>query len=373
MPEGVLQFTPGCGSGCGESCPIITMDPIPTDDDFTVVAGTWDLSAGNIDGVFSTNSSNARLIHDAVVPSGTTKMYVQGAGSGNINDQIILIFAWTDTSNFWYAQGVRGATDGEIKLFEVSGGVHTQRGSTGTLVGFDGSAGLLALQVCIYPAGIEVRAYDLNDPPTEGACGGLDYTGTPPTLDGTKLGLGTRTLVDIGQWFYLEAYKIDSESEDGECLHSCFPKDDEIPSSDCDTLSGVNECCAERIGAFPATLSITLQSGWQLEEPQGNLSPPFNDCSAGTTTLTDHEITYNADFCDEIFGNPRFNFYYSDPSSTVLCNFWEGFRIQCNQPSGLGAAMFLQVPGAWKGIQLTILDCDPLHIVSTNGLIEITE
>jgi hypothetical protein len=387
MPEGVLQFTPGCGSGCEAGCEIITMDPpsaLPGD--FTFPSGDWDYVT-TIDEALVTEDSNARAIHNATVPSGTTRLFIQYAGGFAFFDAARLIFAWTDSSNYWYVEVILGSPSGTIKIFEVASGSPTQRGSTGTIDEPANNPGSYSVEVCIHPEVIQARIrtdYHFADldapPPTEGT----DYIGTPPALAGTKIGVGTGTIATAGGYFWLLASVIDTESDDDACRENCWPLD--LGGGDCDD---VTECC--HVEGWAASLVANFTS----DALSSNISP-----CGGDSELTNETLTKVSDLCADLYPShdaTRYIEYRSGTLSPALCGSNNVSRISvhccstfdspniesfCPQSLVTGFA-YLAAHGSFGGtvsdpdivrlVALTIIDCDPFHAESADGKIVITE
>lgn len=121
---------------CCDTCTIFE-DDFSTDrtgTDYTTVSGTFTVGSG----VLTTSSSSAVILSDTPVPGGLNGVFHSGSLKfGNNADQGKIIFAATDSSNFWYFQVQPGATDGTAKLYQRSSGVDTQQGLTVTVTGLN--------------------------------------------------------------------------------------------------------------------------------------------------------------------------------------------------------------------------------------------
>lgn len=96
-------------------------------------SGTWAVGAG----VLSTTSGTALVVSNTASPVGLTSIYCQVVVRLPDTTAIArLIVAYVDDSNYWFAEAKAGATNGTLKLFQRSGGVNTQRGTTQNVSSF---------------------------------------------------------------------------------------------------------------------------------------------------------------------------------------------------------------------------------------------
>jgi hypothetical protein len=174
-----MFLLPNCT--CCNSCTIFS-DDYSTDrtgTDYTTVAGSFSVGSG----VLTCTTSNSVIIEQTAMSGGATGVHSTCTMKfGNTADVGRLIIGYVDSNTYWFAQLQAGATDGTLKIFQRSGGVNTQQGSTN---GVTGLAINTNVSVCISAAGGYVSAYT-----TVGSHQGLKVSGTPTTAS-SKAGVAT--------------------------------------------------------------------------------------------------------------------------------------------------------------------------------------
>lgn len=139
---GGLGWWPGCG--CCSSCTIFS-DDFSTDrtgSEYTTGSGTWTVAAGAL----TCTSASALITENTASDGGATANYVAVTVTpASTSDSGGPVGAYTDANTYWFALVQPGAANGTLKLFQRSGGVNTQRGSTVTLTGYTSGAKTVCL------------------------------------------------------------------------------------------------------------------------------------------------------------------------------------------------------------------------------------
>lgn len=133
-------------------------------DDFGAdqLATNWDVRSGTpavASGVLSMSAGTNLLIHNTAAPADATAVFssVTFRGTSTI-DIVRLVVAYVDDNNYWYAEAQPGSSNGTLKLFERSGGVNTQRGSTVTISSMQTNEDW-EIQLCVQPGAVTAAAF----------------------------------------------------------------------------------------------------------------------------------------------------------------------------------------------------------------------
>jgi len=181
-----LFFFPGCE--CCEACDVFYSDSYATDTiatNYAVSAGSWSVSGGTL----RTSSDDALILSNALPTSGVSSVRVQVvASSATAGDVAKIVAGYVDANNYWYGEFSPGASNGTLKLFEVSGGVTTQHRATHEVYNATAAASLcLSLQSGAVHLAASVGGF-FGFPRTSIS------VAASPTIAGTKAGVGTGSI-----------------------------------------------------------------------------------------------------------------------------------------------------------------------------------
>jgi hypothetical protein len=370
---------PNCGCGC--ECEIIPLIPQVDSSGVTQVSGSWTFVVTYLDEGVQTSSNNAVLLHNTAMPSGMVTQYSEWLCSASgVGDDVRFIFLYASSTDYWYAKIIPGATDGELKLYQVTAGpTHTQRGSTQTVTGIGGQEAVY-VQACLNPDNVSVRAMKWGDLPSPPNVAAIDYAASV-TIAGTKIGQGTGTVGGICGFYYLVAIK--TIFDECGCAVDCFASATGV--GDCDTLT---ECCAAELGTMPATVYLSIASGG------------LTTCAGSPDTLTSEPLTLQIDDCtDNAYPYDkarRLSYFITSSLASPLCgsNSIDDFAFTCvsclNGASEIGCSgvslpsyAYLHAYGIYGGTvsgvdflrsyAMDITSCDPFYAESADGKLVITE
>lgn len=263
---------------CDGNCTIFT-DDFSTDrtgTDYTTIAGSWSVDSG----VLSTSSASALILSDTAYDGAATGVHTTAIITlPATSDKGRMYFGYVDSNTHWYLEVSPGAgifgspVNGTLKLFEVSGGTPTQRGSTQTVESYTLSE---PLRVCAsFGDGyVEVSAQQT------GAVAFISHTATP-TAASTKCGLGTgsgTTSATLDDFFIYE-----NRLDDGTC-RECSPDcgrfcTDGMPTTIEVTLPtfGDDQCDCDDLlsgNTFVLTKQTDGHGNDTLGDPSGNTGYP---------------------------------------------------------------------------------------------------
>ena len=179
---------PLCDSSCCSTpCPIYS-DDFSTDKtgtDYSIRSGSWSVSGGKL----TCTSASGLLRCETASDSGATSNYsIVSVKPYSSSDSGGPVFAYTDDNNYWYAvvQPGSGFSDGTLKLYQVSSGTPTQRGTTQNISGFNtlaGAGNVPAIDVCVgYGNGFVVVSAGTK---------AIDYYASSVTVSSKKAGIMT--------------------------------------------------------------------------------------------------------------------------------------------------------------------------------------
>jgi hypothetical protein len=279
------------------SCTFFT-DDFSTDrtgTDYSVRAGSFTVSGG----VLSTSSANALLRCETAVTGGLTGVYCSVRFTPTSNsDAGRLVIAYSDDSNYWFAEVQSGASNGTLKLYQRSAGTNTQKGTTQTILGFN-AAETATIELCY--SGGSVVAFAAGPGTNNNA--GVVATATI-TIAGTKCGIGTGSISSSAQFDDFLASVHDSDNATcGFCDLPCNFCTDKLPSSIEVTLpsnmytgnNGAGSCIS-------ATCCTNQNSRTFILEMQEWTIDADATCSVGSTATTCF-YEYHEEFCAAACGN----------------------------------------------------------------------
>lgn len=272
---GVLQNVQmGCDQcGC-ESCSPFSDDFNRADDtdlgaDWSEVSGSWAISSNRL----VTSSTSALCIATAAFTSTSinTTCIVRGAA----NDVVRLVFAYEDSSNYWYAQLTIGSSK-TLLVVQVSSGTHTTRATNPITTS---AATDYTLHACVTDIG-RVHAEVLNMSGLQiSAC---SHTTASIIPDVGGVGVGTGSTAASVQFDDFYARRVSENCDD--CVPVCETCDDgitplfwdvELPDNMLGNLPtfnwGCNGTSCANMGQivfrvpFYAVTPATAYCGWALD------------------------------------------------------------------------------------------------------------
>lgn len=261
---------------CGGTCTIFT-DDYSTDrtgTDYTTSAGTWAVSGG----VLTCTTASALITANTAVTAGLTGIYVRASITcATTSDIARLIIGYSNDSNYWFCEAAPGAVNGTIKIYQRSGGVNTQIGSTLTFTSF---TTVRTADVCMSYLNGTVNVVGTVLTTTKST---LTEPGTI-TAAGSKVGMGTGAGTSSVTFdsFELQKHNVD-DSTCPNCVacNGCNP--DLIPAEMQVTFSGIANggTC---LGCAGHNATFVLSSGTCNCVNSGNVLPPaecpqnINEC-----------------------------------------------------------------------------------------------
>jgi hypothetical protein len=347
---------PNCG--CGFSCHIF--DDVYTEDrvatDYEIRSGSW-AQVGGFSHWLEASSSGMILV-DTAMPGDMTTLRVQcDAGINNTSDRARLVFLYTDDNTYWYAEISHNNTTGLLKLFQVSSGSPTQRGSTQNISDFGFSFDIAVIQVCVESGNVTVNAWSV-----EGNFAQIVYAASP-TVAGTKCGFECVRSSHI----HFDNLTIDRHATETPCTATCSDQEE------CEDACDACDCSPQEIGVvidgvvdhsdgfscsdYNATFSIG-------RSPTAFLQCIYTNFALGPRCDDSDFITYEFEFMDSGSGTVAAELrFYKVSGPTLIARFR-------NDDIGIGTP-----PGDCRdvvSVPLTLVEHNPECCDFTSATVEIS-
>jgi hypothetical protein len=274
-PE-LAMFAVGLAASNSCCCPTCTIysDDFTTDrtgTDYSVRSGSWAVSGGKI----TCTSASALIRAETAAGGGATACYISAdVTPASTSDIGGVAGAIVDDNTLWKAVVQPGAANGTLKLYQRSGGVDTQRGSTATLTGYTSGMKTVCLSFAYGQVTVSVGSTAIS------------YTASV-TVASTKAGLVTgagSSSVAFDNLAFNKHRKDDSTCSEctmscSQCQNSAATETVQIDVSgftgDCTGLGGVN--CNDFNGSFILTPDASVPCQYLVHLGVANLVP----CSLG--------------------------------------------------------------------------------------------